>query len=521
MKRHMFIFFTLIITFFSQCNTNHFDIVITNGAMYDGGGNAPIVADIGIKDGIIADIKENLPTTRAIVIDAEELIVAPGFIDIHTHCDGEILKEGMQHVKNYLTQGVTTVVTGNCGGGTYNVEQFFRRIDSIGTGVNLVHLVGHNTVRNKVMGMSDRKPTSVELDEMKNLIAAGMEGGAAGISTGLFYTPGAYSSTEEIIELVKVVKKYNGFYATHLRDESNYNVGLEEAVKEAITVGEQTGTRVQISHIKALGEPVWGMSARISETIREARNRGICIFADQYPYNASSTGLEGAIVPSWVREGGKMKQRLEDPALIPRIRKEIAENIKRRGGPESLVIISYPKDRRFDGKNLTEISRILNKSVLETAIYLIVDGRPSIVSFNMKDSDIVTFMKNDFVMTGSDGSIVIPGEGLPHPRSYGSFARKIRKYVLEDKVISMEQAIKAATSMPAEMTGLVDRGLLKEGKVADIVIFNPETINDNATFADPHQYSSGVEYLLVNGDIVIEKGIYNGRLSGKPVRIKH
>jgi N-acyl-D-aspartate/D-glutamate deacylase len=521
MKRHLCIIFFLVIALFSQCNTSHFDIVITNGTVYDGGGNAPIIADIGIKDGVIAEINENLPTGGAIVIDAAKLIISPGFIDIHTHCDSEILKEGMHAVKNYLTQGVTTVVTGNCGGGTYNVEQFFRRIDSVGTGVNLVHLVGHNTIRNKVMGMSDRKPTAAELDEMKKLIIAGMEEGAAGISTGLFYTPGTYSSTDEIIELAKVVKKYEGFYATHLRDESNYTVGLEESVKEAITIGEQTGVRVQISHIKALGEPVWGMSEKISETIKEARSKGICIFADQYPYNASSTGLEGAIVPSWVREGGKMKERLSNPDLLPQIRKEIDENIKRRGGPESLVIISYPKDRRFDGKNLTEISRILNKSTLETAIYLIVDGRPGIVSFNMKDSDIVTFMKNDFVMTGSDGNIEIPGEGLPHPRSYGAFARKIRKYVLEDKVISMEQALKAATSMPAEMTGLADRGLLKEGKVADIIIFNPETIRDNATFADPHQYSSGVDYLLVNGDIVIEKGHYNGKLSGKPVRIKH
>lgn len=523
MKKRLILFVTisLVIVLFSQCTTNDFDIVIKNGTIYDGTGNAPTQADIGITDGYIAEIGENLSTRGATVIDASNLIVAPGFIDIHTHCDRGILVNGKNSVKNYLTQGVTTVVTGNCGDGTFEVEKFFHQLDSVGTGTNIVHLIGHNRIRNKVMGMDNRESTTGELEEMKKLIIIGLEGGAAGISTGLFYIPGSYSATSEIVELAKVVKEYGGFYATHIRDESNYTVGLEEAVKEAISIGEQTGIRVEISHIKALGKPVWGMSAKVCRLIEDARNRGVRVFADQYPYNASSLGLSSALVPGWVFAGGKLKQRLNDLKLLPQIKKEIAENIDRRGGPESFVITSYPNDHRFDGKNLSEISQIIKKSPVETAIYLILDGRPSVVSFCMKESDVVYFMNKNYIMTCSDGNIEIPSNSKPHPRSYGAFPRKIRKYVLEENIISMKQAIKAATSMPANMIGLNDRGYLKIGQVADIVVFNPETIRDIATFNKPHQYSTGVEYLLVNGDIVIDRGQYNGKLSGRPIRVRN
>lgn len=509
----------LIILLFWQCQTNHFDIIIVNGTVYDGTGSIPFKADIGITANSIAVIGKNTSKRRATVINADNLIVAPGFIDIHTHCDDKILTEGMNSVKNYLTQGVTTLVTGNCGSGTYEVDKFFHQVDSAGTGVNIVHLVGHNKIRSKVMGMDNRVPTATELEEMKKLVTIGMEGGAAGISNGLFYTPCTYSSTGEVIELAKVAKAYNGFYATHIRDESNYSVGLEEAVKEAISVGEQTGIRVEISHIKALGNSVWGMSPKICSLIEEARKRGIKIFADQYPYNASNTGLSAAVVPAWVHADGNLKQYLTDKHLLPRISKEIADNIDRRGGPESLVIISYPNDHRFDGKNLSEISQIIRKPVVETAIFLILDNNPSVVSFNMHDSDIVNFMQKEYVITCSDGNIEVPGDNFPHPRSYGTFTRKIRKYVIDEKILSMQQAIKAATSMPANMIGLKDRGYLKTGFKADIVIFDPETIRDNATYGEPHQYSTGIEYLIVNGDVVIKKGQYNGKLSGKPLRM--
>jgi N-acyl-D-amino-acid deacylase len=415
-------------------------------------------------------------------------------------------------------QGVTTVVTGNCGGGTYKVQEFFQKLEEQGIGPNVIHLVGHGTIRGHVLDQEDREPTEEELERMKKYLSQGMEEGAAGFSTGLFYVPGSYAKTEEIIELAHVAKNFDGIYATHIRDESNYTIGLIEAIKEAIAVGEATGIPVQISHIKALGKPVWGLSDEVSEIIVDARDRGIRVFADQYPYTASSTGLSAAVIPRWVQAGGQMRERLGDPELLPKIREEIAENIDRRGGLESLVLVSYPENREFDGKNLQEISEQMEMSAADAAVHLILNGSPSIISFNMQESDLEHFMKQPFVMTGSDGNVQIPDKSYPHPRSYGTFPRKIREYVLEKKWITMEQAIRAATSLPTEVLGLEDRGILKKAFVADIVIFDPEEIADKATYDDPHQYSVGIRFLLIAGQMVIEDGGYNGKLAGKPLR---
>ncbi len=500
------------------CATSY-DLVIKDGTVYDGTGVPPFVADIGVADGAIKAIGA-IKKSGALTIDAKGSIVSPGFIDIHTHCDSGLQTEEGKTAKNYLTQGVTTVVTGNCGGGTYQVEEFFDKLETQGIGLNVVHLVGHGTIRASVMGQDAREPTDEELAEMKQLLAQGMEEGAAGISTGLFYAPGSYANTDEIIELARVVKKYDGLYATHIRDESDYTIGLKEAIREAIAVGEQAGVSVEISHIKALGRPVWGMAQDVCEIIENARERGVRIYADQYPYLASSTGLSAAVIPRWVQADGQMRRRLENPEWLPKIKKEIEENIDRRGGPESLVIVSFPKDRDFDGKSLLEISRMMETPVTETAIYLILNGSPSVISFNMQEADLERFMKKSYVMTGSDGNVQIPDKSFPHPRSYGTFPRKIRKYVLEKKWITMEQAIRAATSLPAEALGFEERGRIKEGMAADIVIFDLDKIEDKATYDAPHQYSKGVQYLLINGEPIIEDGTYNGRLAGKPLRMK-
>jgi N-acyl-D-aspartate/D-glutamate deacylase len=476
------------------------------------------VADVGIKDGFIRTIG-HIRTSGTMTINAEGLLVAPGFIDIHTHCDRGLRVDELKNAKNYITQGVTTVVTGNCGGGTYQVEEFFTVLESQGIGPNVIHLVGHGTVRRAVMGQDAREPTPEELVEMKKLIARAMEEGAAGFSTGLFYAPGSFAQTDEIIELARTVKEFDGIYASHIRDESNYTIGLIESIKEAIAVGEQAEIRVEISHIKALGKPVWGQSDEVCAIIEDARKRGVKVYADQYPYVASSTGLSAAVIPRWVQAGGGMKERLSDPALLNRIKKEIADNIDRRGGPESLVIVSFPENRDFDGKNLLEISRTMKKPVVETAIYLILNGSPSVISFNMTESDLKYFMKKPYIMTGSDGNIQIPGRSFPHPRSYGTFTRKIHKYVIEDKILTMEQAIRAATALPAEVLDLGDRGKLKKRFAADVVVFDPDEISDNATFSDPHQYSVGIRYLIINGEVVIEEGDYNGKLVGKPLRM--
>jgi N-acyl-D-amino-acid deacylase len=500
-----------------SCSTSY-DVVIKGGTIYDGMAETPYMADIGVVDGnikIIGDIE----TATGLAVEAKGLIVAPGFIDIHTHCEDGLQTEKGKNAKNFLMQGVTTVVTGNCGEGTYLVEEFYSKLESQGIGINVIHLVGHGTIRSSVMGQEDREPTVEELERMKQLLARGMEEGAAGFSTGLFYAPGSFAKTDEIVELAKVAKKYDGFYATHIRDESNYDIGLKDAIKEAIDVGEQAGIPVEISHIKALGKPVWGMAKDVCAMIEDAREIGVQVYADQYPYVASSTGLSAAVIPMWAQAGGQMRVRLENPELLPEIKKGIEENIERRGGPESLVIVSYPKNRDFDGKNLAEISRMMEKPVVETAIHLIMNGNPSIISFNMQEADMEHFMKKPYVMTGSDGNVLIPDQSLPHPRSYGTFPRKIRKYVMDERWITMEQAIRASTSLPAVVLGLDNRGRLKEGFAADIVVFDPDEIADKATYDDPHRYSVGVRFLLINGTLVIEDGSYTGRLAGTAIRM--
>jgi N-acyl-D-aspartate/D-glutamate deacylase len=518
-KRHIkpSVVFLSIAFIFTQCATKY-DIVISGGTIYDGKGAPPYIADIGIKDGVIISVGKINPGSSRL-IDASSLYVSPGFIDMHTHCDRGLARSDMSSALNYLTQGVTTVVTGNCGGGTYKVKEFFHQLDSIGIGPNVVHLIGHNTVRTAIMGYQDREPTAEELEQMKEMFAEGMKGGAVGFSTGLFYAPGSYSKTGEIIDLAKKIKEFNGIYSTHIRDESNYNIGLLASIKEAIEIGESAGIPVQISHIKALGKPVWNLSDEVCSVIEGARDRGVKVMADQYPYPASSTSLAAAVVPRWVEEGGKMNDRLADPELLPRIKKEMEGNIARRVGPDSLIISSFAENHAFDGKSLAEISDLMGLPVVETAIFLIQHGGPRVVSFNMNETDLLYFMKKDYIMTSSDGFVQVPNGTKTHPRSYGTFTRKIHKYVLEDQAITMEHAIRAATALPAEMLGLSDRGMIQVDYAADLVIFDPHELTDKATFDNPHQYSEGISYLIVNGKIVIENDTFNGTLAGKTIRM--
>ena len=510
----LFISMSLI---FISCSSKY-DMVITGGTIYDGLGGEPYVASLAIKDGRIVKIG-NFEANSSDVVNAEGLIVSPGFIDMHTHIDRGIVEVVGSSVKNYLTQGVSTVVTGNCGSGSWKVNKYFNHLDSIGIGPNVVHLIGHGSVRKAVMGQDDRMPTFEEMREMKSLIAQGMAEGALGLSSGLFYAPGSFSETEEVIELAEEVKKYNGIYASHIRDESNYTTGLLASIAEAIEIGEKAGIPVQISHIKALGAPVWNLSDEVCKLIESAQTRGLNVMADQYPYMASSTSLAAAVIPRWVQEGGDTKQRIQDPSLIEKIKKETEENIIRRGGPESLVIVSYEPNPEFDGLSLAAISKKLKMPVVETAISLVINGSPSIISFNMNENDLAYFMKKDYVMTSSDGAVQQMGNGIPHPRSYGTFPHKIRKYVLEDELISMAHAIRAATSLPAKMLGLSDRGQVKEGFIADLVVFDPVHIDGIASFENPHQYSKGISYLFVNGQVVIKDDVYKGKLVGKPLKM--
>jgi len=518
----------LLVLGFSGC-AERFEIVLKGGKLYDGSGGEPFTADVGIKGGRIVAIGE-LGAGGVKTIDATGLYIAPGFIDVHNHAmfsedesnafapEIELDFDELRRVKNYLYQGVTTLVSGNCGAGPHTVGEMYANMSEKGIGLNVIELVGHGTIRDAVMGQDDRDPTVEELDRMKQMVAEAMEGGAAGLSTGLFYAPGSYAKTEEVIELARVVKQYGGIYASHVRDEgANDMGGVIAAMKEAVRIGEEAGVTVQISHLKAAGPRAWGKAEEITRIFEEARERGVKVYADQYPYPAGSTSMSAIVLPRWVQADGKMLERFEDASIIDKVKADMEERIVRFNGPESTVVTFFDKNRELEGKNLKQISEEMGLDHVDAAIEILKTGDPEVVIFMMQEEDVAYFMKKPYVMTSSDGGNVTFGLGLPHPRNYGAFTRKIRKYVIDEGVVSMEQAIRAATSLPAEMLGLKDRGLLEKGYVADIVVFDPETIRDRATFTEPHQYSEGIEYLLVNGELAIEGGKYTGALAGKPL----
>lgn len=537
--RHFQVFSILLILALSfglmNCSTGYhepLDIAIMNGTVYDGSGEAPYHADIGIKDSKIVYIGKIKPNTDR-VIDAEGLYVSPGFIDMHNHAfftlDDEIISfigkdvdlDELRAVKNFLYQGVTTIISGNCGSGDCTIDSMFADIEKNGIGPNLLQLVGHGTIRMKVMGMADRAPTVEEMEKMKAMVREAMEGGAIGLSTGLFYAPGCYAKTEEIIELAKVVKEYGGIYATHVRDEgTNLMGGVEAAMREAIEIAETADVPVQIAHLKVSGTLGQGKAEAITQIFEEARARGVKLYADQYPYPAGSTNLSAIVLDRWIKAGGNWMERFDDPKLRDKIRKAMSERIERVTGPEAILISSSRKKPEWEGKTLKEISESMDLSPTETAVEILKIEDPAVIAFMMDPAEVEYFMKKPYVMTSSDGMNVPFGMSKPHPRNYGAFTKKIRDFVLDKNVIAMEFAIRAATSLPAEMLGLEDRGWIKEGYVADILVFNPETIRDKGTWQEPHQYSEGVEYLLINGKFAIDNGNFTGILPGKPIRLK-
>ena len=509
-----------------------YDLVIRGGEIYDGSGAESYVGDVGIIDGKIVAIGK-FRSKAPVVIDAKGLVVSPGFIDIHNHAfftlddemkefvGGEIDLNELRIVKNFLFQGVTTLVSGNCGGGAHQIKELFEDIRQNGIGLNLVQLVGHGTIREEVMEMADREPTAEELEKMKAMVREAMEGGAFGLSTGLFYAPGCYAKTEEVIELARVVNEYGGIYASHVRDEGvNMMGGIEEAMREAIRVGEEADVPVQISHLKAAGTLGQGKSEAVTKIFGEAQARGVKLYADQYPYTAGFTSLAPIVLDRWIMAGGKHRERFEDPSLIQEIKESITKRIVRYTGADSIVIANFKDKKEWEGKTLAEISEIMNTSPAETAIELLKMGNPSVIVFMMDPKEVDYFMKKPYVMTSSDGGNMPYGVGLPHPRNYGAFTKKIRTFVLDRQVITMEHAIRAATSLPAKMLSLEDRGLIKEGFAADVLVFNPKTIHDKATYQNPHQYSEGIEYLIINGVVTIDKGEYTGVLAGIPIEHK-
>jgi N-acyl-D-aspartate/D-glutamate deacylase len=493
------------------------DVVIRGAIIYDGTGQPGQVGDVAIKGDRIVAVGKFDVAGKPRVIDGSNLVVSPGFIDLHTHSDTALTKKESRANLCYLKQGVTTVVTGNCGSGPVDVAAYFKTLEKGGTGTNVIHQVPHNSLRQQVMGNANRAPTADELKKMEDLVDQGMEAGAFGLSTGLIYNPGTYSKTDELVALAKVAAKHGGFYASHIRDEGS---GVMAAIEEILTIARLAGIRIHISHIKVSGRRNWGKAPDIIALIRKERANGIDVTADQYPYPASSTSLTATVIPAKYREGSRkdLVARLDDPELGPKMRKAIEQLIDGRDGGKSLRIATYAKKPEWQGKDLATIADMEKRSILDVVLEIERNGGAQIVSFSMKEEEVQLFMKEKYVATASDGSSQVPSATVPHPRSYGCFARKIGKYAIEDQVITLEQAIRSASGLPADILRLKDRGYLKAGYFADVVVFDPKTYRDKATFDKPHQYATGVRYLFVNGRLVIDDGEFGGALAGRVLR---
>jgi N-acyl-D-amino-acid deacylase len=499
-------------------NSNDYDLLIINGEVFDGTGTPSVKTDIAIVNDEIMAIGQLQGMRAKRVIDATGLYVTPGFIDSHSHAAESLAKKDLSAARPLLAQGITTVIVNPDGGGAIDLIRQQQELSEFGLGVNVAQMVPHGAIRRQVIGMDDRAPDPTELREMKMLIREGMRAGAVGMSTGLFYAPASYSDTAEIIELAKIVHQYNGVHQSHIRDESDYTIGVYNAVQEIIDISEASGVVGIISHIKALGPNVWGKSKEIVKLIDEARDkRGLHIYADQYPYEASATGLMAALVPRWATAGGRQAflERLDDDETRNSIILEMEENLARRGGAGRISMRHAIFARKIEGSTLHDLAEARSQSPVETALDLLRDGSPGIVSFNMKSDDVEHFMSQHWTITASDGDFVAKDDGVPHPRNYGSFPRKIYEYVIQREVIEMSAAIRSMTSLPASVYRLGDRGVIRKGSKADIVIFNPDKIRDIATFTDPHQLSEGMVYVIVNGVPAIDEERQTGLLNGK------
>ncbi|MAU15904.1 MAG: amidohydrolase [Muricauda sp.] len=505
-------YIAIFLLLFAACKKQKIeaDILIKNGTVYTGEDSLPKAFNIAIKDDKISYIgrADGVEIIASKTIDAKGLVVSPGFIDPHTHATTDLSNPELSDNKPFLYQGVTTVTVGNDGNSPYPLIKYREKCEGHGVGTNVVLLVGHGTIRRMAIGNTDRKATSAEIEKMQNLIQVEMDAGAFGMSTGLFYAPGSYSDTEEIIALAKIVAQNNGIYDTHMRDESTYSIGLVPAVQETIEIGEKANLPVHISHIKCLGVEVWKQSDSIIDIIETAQKNGVDITANQYPYEASATGLQSAVVPRWAESGGKdsLFVRYQNPKYKEQILKETRKNIGRRGGPETLLVVQSPNPD-FVGKTLLEISEALNMKPEETVYKVLEAGYIKIASFNMTPYDIANFMDEPWVVTGSDG-------GSGHPRKYGTFPKKYHKYVKKDSVLDLGAFINQSTSVTAEILRIPDRGKLKKDYFADIIIFDPETFQDKATYNDPFQLAQGVKYSIINGKISIDEGEYTGERNG-------
>ena len=481
------------------------NVIIRNITIHDGTGAKPVVGDVHLKGERIHAVGKVVKDDAAKLIDGSGLILCPGFIDLHTHCDSGLQGKTTKANKNYILQGCTTVVTGNCGSGPVDVKAYFDKLTSQGIGTNAIHLATHNDIREQVMGNSDRAPTPEEQKKMEALVEQAMKDGAWGLSTGLIYNPGTYSKTEEIIGLAKVAGKHDGIYASHIRDEGS---GLLTAIEEAIRIGSEGKCAVHVSHIKASGKSAHGSSVRAVALIEAARKKGQIVTADQYPYIASSTSLRAILVPSRYREGSTKEYiaRYDDPTTGPKLKADIEKALDGRSGGKQIQLARYSLNTKWNGKTILAIAEAEKKEPIDIVIEIEKNGGAQVVNFGMTEEDVRIYMKQPWVATASDGGVQTPGDTVPHPRSYGTFPRKIGLYSQTENILPMELAIRSCTGLPAEILKLKDRGTIKTGNFADVVIFDPKSFIDTATYDKPHQYPTGLKYVFVNGQAVVENG---------------
>jgi N-acyl-D-aspartate/D-glutamate deacylase len=501
-------------------NAEMYDVIIRNGRVVDGTGNPAFFADVAIRKGRIVQIGRIAGKGKT-ELDAKGLIVAPGFIDVHTHAD-DVAQ--MPKAENFVRMGVTTIVAGNCGGSTLDMAKFFREIERTNVAVNVATLVGHNSVRRKAMGSDfDRPPTPDELHQMRALVRKAMKEGAVGLSTGLIYQPGVFSQTDEIVELAKVAAAYDGIYTSHMRHEDKQ---IYKALEEVFEVARGAHIRAEVSHIKLSGPAAWGQADRVLACIEKARAEGLDITQDQYAYTASSTGLS-QLIPDKALEGGRqeLQKRLTDPLQHAAIVGEMKQSLRSKGRQDYAyaVIASYKHDPSLDGLNVAEAAKAKRGSdALDAQVELVLDiqahGGASGVFHGMSEDDLKTFMRHPNTMIACDSGIRVLGEGLPHPRGYGNNARVLARYVRELHVLRLEDAIRKMTSLPANTFHFKGRGELREGNWADVVIFDPDRVQDQATYKDPHHYATGIPYVLVNGILVINNGEHTGAKAGMALR---
>ncbi len=530
------------------CTTKKdFDLVVFGGRLVDGSGARPVPADVGIKDGRVAEVGKIAPGRGKAVVEAKGLVVSPGFIDVHTHTDVQLLVN--PKAESAVRQGVTTLLSGNCGFSPFpiagqvldetradyrdrygldldwrDLPGFLARLEQGGTAVNYATLIGHGAVRGAAMGFSDRPPESEELDRMTQFVGAALEAGAWGLSSGLEYTPGSFADTQELVALARVVAAHKGVYATHMRDEGTR---LLESLDEAIETARQARVPLQVSHLKTAYRPNWNKVEAVLARIEAARREGVDITCDRYPYTACSTGLS-FYLPEWAKEGTTedLLARLRDRSLAPRLRDHLAFEERLLGSWKEVILCSVVTraNKWVEGKTVLEAASQARKPPFEFIRDLLIDekGRVDMAAFEMSEDNLKRFLGHPLVGVGTDGSALAPygplAEGKPHPRSYGTFPRALARYVRQEQVLSLEAMIKKMTGLPARKFGFRGRGIVSPGFWADLVVFDPDRIADTATYADPHRYPDGIPYVIVNGRLTIDGGVQTGSLAGRILR---